>query len=154
MALKPNGSIMVMTLLQTGPESCNKLAKLPTSALIVKEKKRKKYSDKNTSNRDLEVSDKVLYTETDFVGKKKMFAAKWTGPVTIVKIKGDVVIIKLASGKTKPININHLINFGNKKLLKRGRKQMLKIQTAKKRPRKRTKTKGREKLNKVWHLTP
>jgi predicted ThiF/HesA family dinucleotide-utilizing enzyme len=28
-----------------------------------------------------------------------------------VKIKGDVVIIKMASGKTKPININRLRKF-------------------------------------------
>ena len=73
--------------------------------------KAKKYFDKNTSDSDLKVGDKVLYSETDFVGKNKKFAAKWTGPVSIVKIKGDVVIIKLASGKTKPININRLRKF-------------------------------------------
>ena len=57
------------------------------------------------------MGDKVLYSETDFVGKSKKFAAKWTGPVSIVKIKGGVVIIKLA--------------FGSKALLQRGRGQML-----------------------------
>ena len=62
--------------------------------------KEKQYFDKNTSDRKLKIGDKVLYSETDFVGKNKKFAAKWTGPVSIVKIKGDVVIIKLASGKT------------------------------------------------------
>ena len=50
----------------------------------------------------------MLHSVTDFVGKNRKFAAKLTGLVAIVKIKGDVVIIKLASGKTKPININHL----------------------------------------------
>ena len=73
--------------------------------------KGKRCFDKNTSDSELKVGDKVLYSETNFVGKNRKFEAKWNGPVSTVKIKGDVVIIKLVSGKTKPININRLQKF-------------------------------------------
>ena len=48
--------------------------------------KAKRYFDKNTSDSALKVGDKVLY-----LGKNKTFAAKWTGPVSTVKIKGDIL---------------------------------------------------------------
>ena len=83
--------------------------------------------------------------------KTKKIAVKWTGPVLIMKIKDDVVIIKLASGKTKPININRLRKFWEQEILKRGRRHMLKIQTKNKRTRKWIKVMLRETLIKVWH---
>lgn len=110
----------------------------------------KKYLDKNTSDSDPKVGDKVLHIEANFAGKNKEFPAKWTGPVSKAAWSSSSWHLEKQSLSTSTASEN----FGNEKLLKRGRKQMLKIHIMKKRPRKRTKMTQRERLIKVWHLTP